>query len=173
MRNSHNYAVAIRWTGNRGTGTSGYRDYGRDLQVLPAREDSKHLIEASADRTFHGDSDRWNPEELLLAALSQCHLLSFLHVATAAGVVVTAYTDNPIGTLITRDDGSGQFSEATLRPHVTIADPHRLTDLPELHHRAAEKCFIAASLNFPLRYEPSASAAPTTHTVTPHPTLHP
>lgn len=160
MRNSHNYAVTITWTGNRGTGTSGYRDYGRDLVVTPAPEHSKHQIDASADRTFHGDRDRWNPEELLLAALSQCHLLSFLHVATAAGVIVTAYTDSPTGILTTHDDGSGQFSEATLRPHVIIADETRLGELPELHRRASQKCFIAASIAFPVRHEPTAIAHP-------------
>jgi len=150
MRTDHDYAVSIRWTGDRGTGTSGYRDYGRD-GVL--RADGKHEIAVSSDRVFHGDRDRWNPEELLLAALSECHLLSYLHVATRHGVIVTDYSDDAIGTLRTTADGGGAFSSVTLRPRVTIAGDD--TELAQsLHAEAAAKCFIAASVNFPVRHEP-------------------
>ncbi|WP_394770259.1 OsmC family protein [Lacisediminihabitans sp.] len=146
----HNYAVEIEWLGNRGTGTSDYKSYGRDHVV---RADGKHDISGSSDRTFHGDADRWNPEELLLAALSQCHMLSYLHVAAANGVVVTAYTDAAEGTMVQTADGGGHFTSATLRPIVTISsgDP----DLAlELHHEAGAKCFIANSVNFAVLHEP-------------------
>ncbi|PJJ72694.1 organic hydroperoxide reductase OsmC/OhrA [Diaminobutyricimonas aerilata] len=155
MRTDHDYAVSIRWTGNRGTGTSGYRDYGRD-GVL--RADGKHEIAVSSDRVFHGDRDRWNPEELLLAALSECHLLSYLHVATRHGVIVTEYSDDAVGTLHTTADGGGAFASVTLRPRVTIASGD--TELAQsLHAEAAAKCFIAASVNFPVHHEPVALTA--------------
>jgi organic hydroperoxide reductase OsmC/OhrA len=145
----HSYEVAVEWQGNRGTGTSDYKSYGRDHLIAAA---GKPSILGSADRAFRGDTERWNPEELLLAALSQCHLLSYLHVAASHGIVVTAYTDSASGVMEQTADGGGHFVSATLRPLVTISagDP----DLAQsLHEEASAKCFIAASVNFPVSHE--------------------
>jgi organic hydroperoxide reductase OsmC/OhrA len=146
----HGYAVTVTWTGNRGEGTSSYRAYGRDHGIRAVGK--RHTIDGSADRTFHGDADRWNPEELVIAALAQCHMLSYLHVAADAGIVVVDYVDAASGTLETRADGSGALVEAVLRPVVTIAggDPN-VADA--LHARASELCFIANSVSFPVRHE--------------------
>ncbi|MGN6324802.1 OsmC family protein [Pseudolysinimonas sp.] len=145
----HAYTVAVEWQGNRGTGTSGYRDYGRQTILRVA---GKPDLLASADRAFHGDRDRWNPEDLLVASLSECHLLSYLHAATRAGVVVEEYTDEAIGTMRQEGDG-GRFTEVVLRPRVVISagDPELAQSL---HAEAARMCFIAASVNFPVRHEP-------------------
>jgi organic hydroperoxide reductase OsmC/OhrA len=151
MKLEHHYAVELEWAGNRGTGTSGYREYGRQTVVRAAGK--THELAGSADRTFHGDAERWNPEELLLAALSECHLLSYLHVAVLHGVVVTEYTDAATGTMEQTESGGGHFTSATLRPRVTISsgDP----DVARaIHREASEKCFIAASVNFPVLHEP-------------------
>jgi len=156
MIGAHHYAVQIHWTGNRGTGTSSYRAYGREHTLTSA---GKPAIEGSADRTFHGNADRWNPEELLLAALSQCHLLSYLHVAVKNGVVVVDYSDDAIGTMLQTADGGGRFTAATLRPRVTIADPAQVELAQSLHAEAAKACFIAASVNFPVGHEPVTSVA--------------
>lgn len=142
----------MAWLGNRGTGTSGYRDYGRTSEVTAA---GKHPIDASADRTFHGEADRWNPEEFLLAALAECHMLSFLHVAVKHGVVVTAYRDEAGGTMEQQGDG-GRFTSVTLRPVVTTAAPVDPEEFAAMHHEASEVCFIANSVNFPVRHEPTA-----------------
>jgi organic hydroperoxide reductase OsmC/OhrA len=145
----HSYEVAVEWQGNRGTGTSDYKSYGRDHLIAAA---GKPAILGSADRAFRGDTERWNPEELLLAALSQCHLLSYLHVAASHGIVVTAYTDSASGVMEQTAEGGGHFVSATLRPLVTISagDP----DLAQsLHEEASAKCFIAASVNFPVSHE--------------------
>lgn len=152
----HHYAIELAWTGNRGTGTSGYRAYGRD-HVVSA--EGKHDIAASSDRTFHGDADRWNPEELLLAALSQCHLLSYLHVAASAGVIVTDYRDDAIGTMEQTENDGGHFTSATLRPVVTVATADMVEQALALHHEASRKCFIAASVNFPVGHEPRVTVA--------------
>lgn len=151
MQIQHSYEVAVEWQGNRGTGTSDYRAYGREHLVTVV---GKPEIAGSADRAFHGNTERWNPEELLLAALSQCHLLSYLHVATSHGIVVTAYTDSASGVMEQTADGGGHFVSATLRPVVTISagDPALAQ---HLHEEASAKCFIAASVNFPVRHEPS------------------
>lgn len=146
----HAYTVAVEWQGNRGTGTSGYKDYGRQTIL---RVEGKPDLLASADRAFFGDRDRWNPEDLLVASLSECHLLSYLHAAQRAGVVVEAYTDAATGTMRQEGDG-GRFTEVVLHPHVTISagDP----DVAQsLHAEAARMCFIAASVNFPVRHDPT------------------
>ncbi|MDQ0756156.1 OsmC family protein [Arthrobacter sp. B3I4] len=149
----HHYALTVRWTGNLGGGTSSYRGYSRDHDIeIPGLP----VLKGSADPTFHGDRERYNPEQLLLAALSQCHMLSFLHVAVKHGVVVTGYEDRAEGVMRTNRDGSGQFESVTLRPHVTTAAAVSAELLAELHHAANAVCFIARSVNFPVRHEPSA-----------------
>ena len=114
--------------------------------------DGREPISGSADRVFHGDADRWNPEQLLLAALGECHLLSYLHVAAKNGIVVEEYADAPSGTLRQEPDGAGRITEAVLRPVVTISagDPELAL---ALHEEANRLCFIAASVAFPIRHE--------------------
>lgn len=151
MKGIHNYDVSIEWTGNRGTGTSGFREYGRDLFI---RAEGKPALEGSADPTFHGDRERWNPEELLLSALAQCHMLSYLHMAVRAGVVVTAYEDAASGTMQQQGLG-GHFTEALLRPRVTVAAESMVEAARAAHADAYEACFIANSVNFPVKHEPT------------------
>lgn len=151
MKLEHRYAIDLQWTGNRGEGTSDYKAYGRDHTVST---EGKHPIEGSADRAFFGDRDRWNPEELLLAALSQCHMLSYLAEAARAGLVVVGYTDAATGVMEQTNNGGGHFTSAMLRPKVTIADPAQAELAASLHAPAAEKCFIAASVNFPVGHDP-------------------
>ncbi|RGE21095.1 OsmC family protein [Leucobacter sp. wl10] len=156
MRDLHEYRVEIEWTGNRGSGTSGYRDYGRQLLI---RAEGKAALEGSADRAFHGDADRWNPEELLVTALAQCHMLSYLHMAVRAGVVVTAYEDAAVGTM--RQEGlGGAFTEVLLRPRVTVADASMVEAALAAHAEAREVCFIANSVSFPVRHEPEIVVGP-------------
>ena len=153
MKLEHHYALAIEWTGNRGTGTSDYKAYGRD-HVVSA--EGKPPLAGSSDRSFRGDPDRWNPEELLLAALSQCHMLSYLHEAATHGIVVESYVDAATGTMEQTHDGGGHFTIATLRPRVTISAGDPALAL-ELHHDANAKCFIASSVNFPVIHEPEVT----------------
>lgn len=151
MELDHHYAVTTVWQGNLGTGTSGYRQYSRANELTAAGK--LHPIAGSSDRPFRGDPERWNPEELLLAALSQCHMLSYLHVATRHGIVVTAYADDAVGTMRQAGDG-GAFTEAVLRPVVTIAAGD--AELARsIHADAARLCFIASSVNFPVHHQPT------------------
>ena len=146
----HHYAVDLDWLGNRGEGTSGYRSYGRDVVV---RADGKPELAGSADVPFRGSADRWNPEELLLAALAQCHLLSYLHSAVRHGIVVVEYRDAATGTMEQVGDG-GRFTSVTLHPHVTITDPAQRELAQHIHAEASANCFIAASVSFPVLHEP-------------------
>jgi organic hydroperoxide reductase OsmC/OhrA len=147
----HRYAVSVTWSGNLGSGTSGYRDYSRNYEI---GSDGKPDIHGSADLAFRGDRSRWNPEELLVASLSACHKLWYLHLAAEAGVIVTAYVDRAEGVMELGRDGVGRFKSVVLRPTVTVAkgsDPERTR---ALHKPAHEKCFIANSVNFPVGCEP-------------------
>ncbi len=146
----HQYALTTTWTGNLGTGTSGYRDYRRDVTI---EVDGKPALAASADKPFRGDPERWNPEDLLVAALSECHLLSYLHACVTVGVVVTSYRDMATGVMREDGRGSGAFTEVVLHPHVTVADASMLEAAHAAHRQAHEWCFIANSVNFPVRHE--------------------
>ncbi|MBM7783260.1 OsmC family protein [Arthrobacter tumbae] len=147
----HHYLVRVVWTGNQGDGTSSYRSYTRDHEVASA---GVPVIFGSADPTFHGNPDRWNPEQLLLAALSQCHMLSYLHMAVKSGIIVTAYEDAAEGTMRLNADGSGEFTGVTLKPRVTITDSTVKHTAQSIHADAAAACFIGRSVNFPVLHEP-------------------
>ncbi len=157
MSDLHEYAVTVRWTGNTGTGTSGYREYGRAFEL---EAEGKHGIAGSSDPTFRGDAGRWSPEELLVGSLSACHKLWFLHLAAVEGVVVTGYVDHAEGVMRTAAGAeTGRFERVVLRPEVTVAagpEPGKLTDL---HAEAHRRCFVANSVNFPVLCEPVAARA--------------
>ncbi|MFK8052544.1 MAG: OsmC family protein [Woeseiaceae bacterium] len=146
----HRYELTLTWTGNRGQGTESYANYSRDHVISAA---GKPDLLGSADATYRGDARRWNPEELLLASLSSCHQLWFLHLCSDAGVVVTSYRDQPIGEMKTDATGSGQFTSVTLRPTVETRDSLPAQKLEALHDAAHDKCFIARSVNFPVGVE--------------------
>jgi organic hydroperoxide reductase OsmC/OhrA len=152
---THSYELTVRWTGDTGSGTSSYRSYRRDHEVAAA---GKPSIAGSADPAFRGDPQRWNPEELLVASLSQCHMLWFLHLAAVGGVVIRSYVDKPTGVLTEDADGSGAFSEVVLHPRVTVTDPGMIDSVARLHGRAHELCYIARSVSFPVRHEPSTAS---------------
>lgn len=148
--NPHRYALELRWTGNLGEGTTHYRAYERSYDLSSA---GKPTLNGSADATFRGDRAKWNPEEMLLGALSSCHLLSYLHVCADAGINVIAYYDAADGSMELSQDGSGRFTAVVLRPRVVIAPDSDADTAQMLHHLAHEKCFIANSVNFPVHCE--------------------
>lgn len=146
----HRYPIEVVWTGNRGEGTKTYQAYGREHEIRIA---GKPVIAASSDPAFRGDAGRHNPEELLVAALSSCHMLWYLHLAGVAGVIVTGYIDEAVGTMVEHADG-GRFTEVVLRPCVTIGANSDAELATRVHGEAHHACFIANSVNFPVRCEP-------------------
>jgi len=156
----HQYRLGLRWTGNRGSGTSGYRDYARDHEVTAA---GKPVILGSSEAAFRGDAARWNPEELLVASLAQCHMLWYLHLAGVEGVLVVDYTDQPEGVMVEDDSGAGRFERVILRPVVTVAEPSMTEAAQAIHQRIGEYCFIARSVNFPVDHQPAVRVATATH----------
>lgn len=155
-KHEHGYRVTVTWTGNRGQGTASYRGYDRGHEVTA---DGPPAIPGSSDPSFRGDPARWNPEQLLVAALAQCHMLWYLHLAAEAGVVVTGYTDEASGTMVTDGTGGGRFTEVVLRPRVELAEAGMAQRARDLHERAHELCFVANSVAFPVRHEPSVGSA--------------
>lgn len=152
MGKQHTYNVQTTWTGNTGRGTADYRAYARDYELIATGKSAS--IPGSSDPAFRGDRSRYNPEELLVAALSACHMLSLLHLCADAGIVVTEYSDAASGTMTESADGGGQFARVVLRPKMTISDASRVEEAMRLHERASELCFIARSVNFPVEHEP-------------------
>ncbi len=147
----HTYSVTVTWTGNTGAGTVGYRGYERAHEVsVPG----KPVIAGSSDPAFRGDATRWNPEETLVASLSTCHMLWYLHLCSAANIVLVAYQDVAEGVMAERPDGGGRFTEVVLQPEITVAPGTDLDRARALHAEAHALCFIANSVNFPVRHEP-------------------
>jgi organic hydroperoxide reductase OsmC/OhrA len=156
MPKTHRYQVVVEWTGNTGTGTSSYRSYERRHEISAGSQ--KPVIPGSSDPAFRGDPARWNPEELLVASLSACHKLWYLHLCAMAGIVVLASVDHAEGELQEAADGSGFFTRAILRPRVTVAAGCDMAKARELHDAAHAMCFIAKSVNFPVLHEPEIEA---------------
>ena len=149
---THGYDVTVDRTGDLGTGTDNYRAYSRAHEVLA---EGKPGILGSADPAFRGDPARWNPEELLVASIAQCHMLWYLHLCATSGVVVTGYEDRAHGEMVMdATGGGGQFSEVLLRPEVTVTDASMVEKARALHGGVHAVCFIARSVNFPIRHEP-------------------
>jgi organic hydroperoxide reductase OsmC/OhrA len=156
MANTHRYEIQLKWTGNVGQGTAGYRAYSRNHEIDALGKAAPLL--GSSDPGFRGDGTRYNPEELLVSTLSSCHMLWMLHLCADRGIVVTSYTDQASGTMAENEDGSGEFVEVTLRPRMQITDASRIAEAMELHHKAHRLCFIARSVKFPVRHEPIIQA---------------
>jgi organic hydroperoxide reductase OsmC/OhrA len=144
----------VKWTGNTGLGTSDYRSYYRSYEISSPSELQKPIILGSSDPVFRGDSIRWNPEELLVASLSACHKLWYLHLCSVSGIVVLEYVDQAEGVMEEGPDGSGRFQKVILRPEIILASGSDISRAKELHHAAHEKCFIANSVNFTVEHEP-------------------
>jgi organic hydroperoxide reductase OsmC/OhrA len=147
----HLYQIEVTWTGNTGQGTTDYKAYERSHEISGA---GKPVIPGSSDAAFRGDKTKYNPEELLVASLSTCHMLWYLHLCANGQLVVTRYIDRPVGKMIETDDGGGKFSEVILKPVVTVSDSGSLAMAKQLHEKAHHLCFIANSMNFPVRCEP-------------------
>lgn len=146
----HHYSVSIRWTGNDGHGTRDYRSYRRDHIIVKYGGPE---IPGSSDPAFRGDPTRYNPEELLVASLSTCHMLWYLHLCATNDIVLTDYCDEAHGTMREHENGSGEFTRVVLRPKIVISSGDR-DKAVALHHQAHQLCFIANSVKFPVEVEP-------------------
>lgn len=153
---THGYEIQVKWTGNLGPGTSGYREYSRDHEIAAP---GKPAILGSSDPSFQGSPNRYNPEEMLVASLSTCHMLWYLHLCADAGIVVVEYSDSARGTMQESALGGGRFTEVVLEPNVTVGESADMKLAETLHERAREKCYIANSVAFPVLCRPKLETA--------------
>lgn len=151
MNTRHNYKIATKWTGNQGTGTSNYKDFERSYTI---QIENKANILGSSDPEFRGDRTKHNPEELLLASVSSCHMLWYLHLCSEAKIIVTDYIDDATAILQETENGNGKFTSITLNPIVTITNQSMVDLAIELHNKANEFCFVANSLNLKVNHQP-------------------
>src|SRR5712671_3063322 len=151
MSREHQYQVSTKWTGNLGPGTSQYKAYSRNHEISGPKKQAPIL--GSSDPLFRGDATRYNPEELLVGALSACHMLWVLHLCADVGIAITGYSDEALGFMTENEDGSAQFTGVTLRPVMTITDVARAAEARVLHDRAHAVCALARSVNFPVQHE--------------------
>lgn len=152
----HNYSTRTEWTGNLGEGTANYRAYSRDHAISAA---GRPDLLGSSDPAFRGDASRWNPEDLLVASLSACHMLWYLHLCAQARIAVLAYRDDAVGTMVEEAGGGGRFTRAVLRPVATLAAGGDAVLARALHAEAHRLCYIANSVNFPVSIEPTVLVA--------------
>src|ERR1035437_2359607 len=151
-KRKHEYRITSRWTGNLGSGTSGYAAYSRAHESMG--EGKAAAIAGSSDPAFHGDPARYNPKELLVGALANCHMLWVLHLCADAGIVVTEYADEAWGEMVEHADGSGEMTRVVLRPRLRITEMRRAPEVAAIHDRAHAVCCLARSVRVPVRHEP-------------------
>ena len=157
QKGQHSYLVKTVWSGAAHGPARDYKTYSREHRFEIV---GKLPIIGSADPAFMGDAGLHNPEDLLVAALSACHMLWYLHLCTAAGIVVTAYEDSAEGTML-EAPRNGRFTEVILHPVVTVTQDSDAARAEALHERAHAECFVANSMNFPVRCAPTIlKAAP-------------
>lgn len=154
----HPYSIQINWTGNNDQGTANYKSYERSYDIVTA---GKPTLRGSADPIFRGEVSKYNPEELLVAAISSCHMLWYLHLCAEAHITVTKYQDRAVGELLIEADGSGQFTQVDLHPVIEISDPDQNGVAIALHQKVAAYCFIARSVNFPVHHHPRVNSSAT------------
>lgn len=154
MNKEHHYHTQIIWTGNKGTGTSGYTEYERSHTI---QSEGKVMIEASSDAPFRGDVSRYNPEDLFLSSIASCHMLWYLHLCADNGIIVKSYVDKPRGIMQTFVNGGGNFTEITLHPVVEVEAVSMIETAMDLHHSAHQMCFLANSVNFEIFIKPQVN----------------
>lgn len=154
-KGEHHYNAHLIWDGNRGDGTATYGGYGREYRVVI---DGKPELQGSADPAFRGAPDRLNPEDLFLASIASCHMLSYLALCARERISVLAYEDAATGTMKEDGRGGGRFEEVVLHPRVTVASAEHIERATHLHERAHELCFIANSCSVPIRNVPEVRA---------------
>jgi organic hydroperoxide reductase OsmC/OhrA len=152
MAAEHVYTAELIWHGDH---TRTYEAYTRGHSV---QINGKPDLVVTADPAFRGDPTLHNPEDLLLASISSCHMLTYLALCARARIDVRSYRDQVSGTLRLTPDGGGHFIEVLLRPQVVVAHEDMLPRARHFHGEVHKYCFIARSVNFPIRCEAVVSA---------------
>ncbi len=151
----HEFNTQIEWTGNTGLGTETYESYERDYTLS---SEGKEQILCSSAAGFRGDTNKYNPEDLFIASLSSCHMLWYLHLCADNGIKVLSYIDATEAKLAVFLNGKGFFQSITLSPKVVVENPEHIQKAIALHQKANKMCFLANSLHFPIKHNPTVTA---------------
>jgi len=151
MTHEHHYELIAKWHGNKGEGTKNVRAYDRSHTITIKGKPELFL---TTDNPAVGDKTKLNPEDLLVAAISSCHMLSYLYVCALEGIIIHDYVDNATGVMIEKEGGGGSFRKVILNPTFTVAQESMKEKSIELHHKAHQICYIANSVNFEIKCNP-------------------
>jgi organic hydroperoxide reductase OsmC/OhrA len=147
----HRYKLTAVWTGNKGSGTSDVAAYERSHTIA---FENKPVLDLTTDNRKFGDKTKLNPEDLLVASLSSCHMLSYLYLCAIEGIIITSYEDHTTGLMIEKTQGGGRFKEVILNPVMKVTESVMIEKAIALHHHAHEICYIASSVNFEVKVNP-------------------
>ncbi len=141
------HRITLNW--EKGDAPFTYDAYPRNHSI--GFKNGQETVIASSSPIYKGDATKADPEDMLVAALSSCHMLSFLAIACKKKLTVTSYEDDAVGFL---EDAAGKLwiSRVILQPKVAI-DTDAAT-LEHIHHLAHEACFIANSVKTEVTVEP-------------------
>ncbi len=151
MSEPHHFRIRLEWPADPAQTAHPDANFSRNA-ILSV--DGKAVVEASAPTVFGGDASRFNPEELLIMSLADCHMLTYLAIASKRGLQVLHYADAAEGTLAIGEFGTaGKMSmqEVVLHPRVLVAKGTNLEEAKRMHEKAHANCFVANSVNFPVR----------------------
>lgn len=154
MAEAH-YHARLVWSGGALGPTQSVESYSREFR---AEFEGKPPMRGSAVPDFLGDPALYTPDDLLLSALSACHMLSYLAVCAHAGIAVRAYEDAAVGTVAHRD-GKIRFVDVLLHPRVVLESGSDIEKARALHEKAHNICVIINSVNFPVRHEAEVTFA--------------
>lgn len=154
MTHEHQYKITTIWQGNKEEGTNNVKTYDRSHTIYNNGKPDLHL---TTDNAAVGDKSKLNPEDLLVSAISSCHMLSYLYLCALEGIIVTEYIDQATGVMIENTNGGGQFKTVTLNPNIKVKQETMISKAIELHHKAHEICYIANSVNFEVICNPACS----------------
>jgi organic hydroperoxide reductase OsmC/OhrA len=150
---SNKFNVGLTWLSQNKNFT--YNEYSREYTI---HAEGKPELIGTAAPEYKGSHEHYNPEDMLIASLSACHMLSYLALAANSKIQVLSYQDQAEGSLI-KDGMSMKFNEVILKPHVVISQDSDQEKALSLHDKAHHICFIANSVNFSVLIQPQIAIA--------------
>ncbi|HLK16123.1 MAG TPA: OsmC family protein [Fimbriimonadaceae bacterium] len=149
MANPHFYRAKLTWTGGEQGPAVSYESYSRNFRI---EMNGRPPIEGSADPNYRGDGSRVNPEELLVASISSCHMLTYIAFAVRSRMDVVSYVDEAEGIMQMEGDKM-RVTDVILRPKIVLGPGADLEKARALHDQAHNECFIANSVTCSIRVE--------------------
>ena len=142
------HKIALNWL--KGDVAFTYDTYSRNHEITFKDGVAKTF---SAAAVYRGDPTKGDPEDMFVAALSSCHMLSFLAIAAKKRITVLSYDDDASGWL-EKEGGKLWMTRVVLRPRIVFEGAPDAATVDQMHHMAHEQCFIANSVKTDVKVEP-------------------